>query len=185
MVSYSVHTIESAPEDSKALLRGLETNVGMIPNLAAAMAESPHLLEGFLRTREILSRGTFTPGEIQVLALTNAFENGCRYCMSLHSSFARKEGVSSGAIEALRAGVAPEEPKLRALSNFSRKLIQERGAVGARDVSEFVTAGHTKAQVLEVVLGVAMSILPNFAHHITGCPIDDVFQSHLWEMTAR
>lgn len=182
MVSFKVHNIESAPESSKPLLQGLQSSIGMIPNLAAAMAESPQLLEGFLRVREVLYGGTFTPGEVQVLALTNAFENGCRYCMSLHSAFALREGVSEDTVKALRAGSPPLERKMRALSEFSRKLVKKRGDVSADDVAAVVEAGYTKAQALEVVLGVAVSILPNFAHHITQCPIDEVFHSQLWEM---
>jgi hypothetical protein len=45
--------------------------MGMIPNLAGAMAESPQLLEGFLKVREILYGGIFTPAEVQVLGLVS------------------------------------------------------------------------------------------------------------------
>lgn len=47
MVRYQIHTIDSAPERSKPLLQMLQTSVGMIPNLAATMAESTELLKGF------------------------------------------------------------------------------------------------------------------------------------------
>ncbi len=180
MFDYQVHTIESAPEGSKASLQGLSKGIGMIPNLAAAMSESPELLRGFLSIREIFYGGTFAPGEIQVLALTNAFENGCQYCMALHSAFALKEGVSNDTVQALRVGSSPQEPKLRALSDFSRKLVRDRGHVREEDVGAFQAAGYKKAQALEVVLGVAVSILPNFAHHLTRCPVDDAFKPHLW-----
>jgi AhpD family alkylhydroperoxidase len=180
MSAYQVHTIQTAPEGSKASLQGLQKGIGMIPNLAAAMSESPELLRGFLSIREIFYGGTFTPGEIQVLALTNAFENGCPYCMSLHSAFASKEGVSNETVQTLRAGDSPKEAKLRALSDFSRRLVRDRGRPREEDLRAFHDAGYTKAQALEVVLGVAVSILPNFAHHLTKCPIDDVFRSQLW-----
>lgn len=180
MSVYKVHTIETAPDGSKPSLAGLQRGIGMIPNLAAAMSESPELLQGFLSLRAIFYAGTFTPAEIQVLALTNAFENGCAYCMSLHSAFAVKEGVSIDTVRALRAGDSPTEAKLRALSDFSRRLVRERGRVTEEDLRAFHGAGYTKAQALEVVLGVAVSILPNFAHHLTRCPIDDAFKSQLW-----
>jgi AhpD family alkylhydroperoxidase len=183
--AYQVHTIETAPEGSKTPLQGLRKGIGMIPNLAAAMSESPELLRGFLSIREIFYGGTFTPGEIQVLALTNAFENGCQYCMSLHSTFALKEGVSSETVQALRAGDSPKEAKLRALSDFSRQLVRARGRVREEDLRTFHAAGYSKAQALEVVLGVAVSILPNFAHHLTRCPVDEAFKSQLWTDPRR
>lgn len=183
MSIYKVHTVDTAPERSKPLLRNLEGAIGMIPNLAASMAESPELLNGFLSIRDIFYRGTFSPGEIQVLALTNAFENGCKYCMALHSALARRESVPTEAIEALRTGRSPREPRLMALSEFSRALVKRRGHVNDDDLANVLAAGYSKAQVLEVVLGVAVSILPNFAHHITQCPLDGVFSPHAWTTT--
>ena len=180
MFEYQVHTVDSAPEGSKPSLQKLRSAIGMIPNLAAAMAESPELLKGFLSIREIFYGGTFTPGEIQVLALTNAFENGCSYCMALHSTLALKEGVGSATVQALRAGKAPEDTRLRALSGLSRRLVRDRGQVRDEDLRAFEAAGYSRAQSLEVILGVVVSILPNFAHHLTGCPIDDAFKPHLW-----
>jgi AhpD family alkylhydroperoxidase len=181
MSLFEVHTIETAPDGSKPLLENLQGAVGLIPNLAAAMAESPELLRGFLSIRQIFYGGTFSPGEIQVLALTNAFENGCRYCMAFHSMLALKEGVSREAVEALRAGRSPKEPKLDTLSKFSRALVKQRGHVGDDELRRLFAAGYSKAQALEVVLGVAVSILPNFAHHITQCPLDRAFSAHAWE----
>jgi AhpD family alkylhydroperoxidase len=120
-----------------------------------------------------------------VLALTNAFENGCRYCMALHSTFALKAGVSQEEIEALRAGRSPMNPRLKALSDFSRAMVKQRGRVRDADLEAFQAGGFTKAQALEVVLGVAVSILPNFAHHLTDCPVDDVFRAQLWTDPRR
>jgi AhpD family alkylhydroperoxidase len=184
MSLYEVHTVESAPQDSKPLLQNLDGAIGMIPNLAASMAESPELLKGFLILRQIFYGGTFSPGEIQVLALTNAFENGCRYCMALHSAFALKVGVSIEAVEALRAGRSPGEPTLNALSEFSRALVKRRGHVSDDELQRLFAAGYSKAQALEVVLGVAVSILPNFAHQITQCPLDEAFSAHAWDTTT-
>jgi AhpD family alkylhydroperoxidase len=184
MSVYEVHTIETAPQGSKPLLQNLQGAIGMIPNLAASMAESPELLRGFLSIRQIFYGGTFSPGEIQVLALTNAFENGCRYCIALHSAFALKEGVSKEVVEALRAGRSLKEPKLNALSEFSRALVKRRGHVSDDELQRLFAAGYSRAQALEVILGVAVSILPNFAHHITQCPLDGAFSAHAWEATT-
>src|SRR5688500_11521821 len=116
MSLYEVHTVDTAPQGSKPLLESLQGAIGMIPNLAAAMTEYPESLRWSLAFRQIYYGVTFSPGDIQVLALTNAFENGCRYCMALHSAFALEAGVSIEAVEALRAGRSPEEPRLNALS---------------------------------------------------------------------
>lgn len=180
MTEYLLHTIDTAPEGAREPLHELRKRVGMIPNLAATMSESPQLLRGFLSLREIFYGGTFTPAEVQVLALTNAFENRCSYCMALHTAFALQAGVPDASVRALRAGEAPTEPRLRALSEFSRALVRQRGHASPEQLGGFHAAGYSKAQALEVVLGIAVSILPNYAHHLTGCPVDDAFAEHRW-----
>ena len=57
MVAFQVHSVETAPEGSKPLLKSLKENLGMVPNLAAAMSESPQLLAGFLAVRDIYTGG--------------------------------------------------------------------------------------------------------------------------------
>jgi hypothetical protein len=48
MSTYPQHTIESAPEQSQPVLQQLQQTFGMIPNIAAKMATSPVLINGFL-----------------------------------------------------------------------------------------------------------------------------------------
>jgi hypothetical protein len=43
MSNFTIHTIESAPEDSKAQLEEGFKAFGMIPNLHGTLAESPEL----------------------------------------------------------------------------------------------------------------------------------------------
>ena len=88
--------------------------------------------------------------------------------------------ASRDTVEALRAGRSPHEPQLQALSEFSRALVKNRGHLTADELETLLAAGYSKAQALEVVLGVAVSILPYFAHHITQCPIDEAFRAHAW-----
>lgn len=179
---FPVHTIDSAPEAAREPLRRLERQLGAVPNLAAAMAGAPALLEGFLGLREVFyARSSFTPLEIQVLSLTNAYENGCRYCMALHSVLATKEGLSSESLAALRGGRPALEPRLAALGELSRELVRGRGRVGERALAAFRAAGYLDEQALEVVLGVAVSVLPNFAHHLTEAPLDAAFAAQTWE----
>src|SRR5262245_51462287 len=75
-VSFPVHTLATAPEDSRAALERLRGSVRMIPNLAGLMANAPALIQGFVAVREAFQKTTFTPLEREVAALANALENG-------------------------------------------------------------------------------------------------------------
>ena len=100
--------------------------------------------------------------------------------MALHSDCALASGVPAETVRALRAGQSPVEPRLKALSDFSRRMVRDRGHLRREDFTAFHAGGYTKAQALEVVLGVAVWALPDFAHHVTDCPVDEVFAGHVW-----
>ncbi|HTE45429.1 MAG TPA: carboxymuconolactone decarboxylase family protein, partial [Gemmatimonadaceae bacterium] len=158
----------------------VKATLGGVPNLAAAMAESPSLLRAFFAVREIYAQGTLSAGEVQVLSLANAFENDCDWCMAFHTLMAQKSGVSDATIDALRAGRSPDDARARALSEFTRALIQHRGAVPPAALDTFRAAGFTSAQVLEVILGAAFSVMANYAHHIVHAPLDDMLSAQAW-----
>lgn len=178
--SFPIHTIDTAPEESKEVLRQAISALGMVPNLAAAMAESPTLVQAFFAVREIYSRGTLTPAETQVLSLANAFENDCAWCMAFHSFAALKAGVAKAEVDALREGREPRDPRLAALSGFSRTLVRHRGQASREEFDAFLAAGFSRAQALEVVLGIGFSVMANFASHLVHAPLNPAFQPHAW-----
>jgi AhpD family alkylhydroperoxidase len=115
---YQIHTLETAPEKSQQSLQGLKNSFGLIPNLAATMAESPTLINGFVGGFMNFHGGAFGTGERQVLLLTNAVANNCSWAVAFHSTMALKEGIDPEAIRTIRAGELPKDPKLAALSRL-------------------------------------------------------------------
>jgi AhpD family alkylhydroperoxidase len=182
MTSFPIHTMDTAPEESRETLREVKETLGMIPNLAAGMAESPALVRAFFAVRKAFSHGTLSPIEIQVLSLTNAFENGCEWCMAFHSGVALKEGLSKEALDALRAGRRPEDSRLGALSDLSRAMVRNRGKVSEAELEAFCAAGFSKAQALEVVLGAGFSVMANFSGHLVHAPLGAAFEPYAWTM---
>lgn len=180
MNDFTIHTIETAPEGSKASLMNVKANFGVIPNLAAGMAESPSLIKGFFGLREIYFNGSLSDGEIQVLSIVNAIENNCGWCVAFHTFFALKAGISYETVMAIRSGENPTESRLKALSDFTRALIRTRGNVTQEQSGDFFAAGFTKAQALEVVLGVAFSVMANFSNHLIQAPLDAMFAEYKW-----
>lgn len=179
-IHYRVHTPDSAPDGARQALQQLEAAVGVIPNLAAAMAESPELLKGFLALRELYAKSSFSPADIQVLSLTAAYENSCAWCMAFHTGMALKEKVDPRLVDDLRAGRAVADTRWGALSEFARTMVRTRGNVGEAAFERFIAAGFSSRQALEVVLGMGMSMLANYAGHLTKAPLDGFLQPHTW-----
>lgn len=184
MRAFPIHTIDSAPEGSREILRTVQKTVEMIPNLAAGMAGAPTLVRAFFGVREIYAQGTLSEAEVQVLSVANALENDCGWCVAFHSFVAEKAGVPHAAIDALRQGADPDEPRFRALAQLTRDLIQNRGAATPAVLEGFYDAGFTPPQALEVVLGIAFSTMANYAQHLIQAPLDEVLKPHGWSRTG-
>ncbi|MGB6169912.1 MAG: hypothetical protein WBF52_20185 [Geitlerinemataceae cyanobacterium] len=83
-------------------------------------------------------------------------------------------------IEALRQGRPLTDRKLQALRLFTQRMIVARGWVNDREIEEFLAAGYTQQQVLEVILGIAVKIIHNYTNHIAKTPLDKAFQPYIW-----
>jgi alkylhydroperoxidase family enzyme len=84
-------------------------------------------------------------------------------------------------IEALRTGEAIADSKLEALRNFTQSVVEKRGWIEEQDVEAFINAGYSKAQLLEIIVGVAQKTLSNYINHVVQTPLDEAFQPNKWE----
>lgn len=180
MNPYPIHTIDSAPEGARQSLAGLRQAFGLVPNLAATMANSPPLLNSFVAAFGQFAGGSFTGAERQTLLLSNAVANGSAWPVAFHSTLALKEGVDPADVAAVRRGDLPAAPRLAALSALTRALIDKRGALDEADVKAFTAAGFDEAQLLEVVTGIAISTMANYTANLARPPLEDPFRPQAW-----
>jgi alkylhydroperoxidase family enzyme len=185
MFSYPVHTIESAPEQSKPVLRQLKEAFGVIPNIAGAMAASPVLINGFIGLFERVHASSLAEPEIQTLLLTNAVTNESEWPVAFHTYLALKQGVHSHDVDAIRRGGLPGDAKLAALSSLARMLIETRGHVAESDRSRFFDAGFSGEQLLEVIAVVAASTITNYTGSIARPALEPAFEEFAWHAAAR
>jgi AhpD family alkylhydroperoxidase len=166
-------------------MRRLKENAGMIPNLAARMSTSPALIDGFVTLREIYQAGTLDAKQRETLGLANAVENGCEWCVAFHSFVALKVGVDPDAVERVRAGKEPADPKLKALTRLTRTLTTTRGRLDEAELDAFLSAGFSKDQALEVVVGLAVSLLANYAGNFVEPQLDPPFREQAWSRPSH
>ena len=183
-MEFTIYTIATAPEDSKEALIYAKETFGLLPNLEGILAEAPAALKGALALWDLFETTSFTPIEQQVIYLTANYEHDCRYCMAAHSGLAKMIGMTHEDIEALRHGQPLADPKLQALRLFTKRMIEARGWINDHETEEFLAAGYTKQQVLEVILGIAVKIIHNYTNHIAKTPLDKAFQSYVWSKPA-
>jgi uncharacterized peroxidase-related enzyme len=180
MTEFTLHDVKSAPAGSKPILEASEQAWHFVPNLHRVLAEAPAALEGYATLFGIFDKSSLTPAERQVVYLTANFENECHYCMAGHSVLAKMAHVPEQAIQALRNGTPIEDKKLEALRRFTARVVTERGWVTDAEVNAFLSAGYTKQNILEVILGVAVKVISNYTNHVAQTPTDAFMKDTLW-----
>jgi AhpD family alkylhydroperoxidase len=180
MQTFPVHTIESAPEQSKPSLQALQGAFGMIPNIAGAMSTSHVLIGSLVGLFQQVHGGSFSEEQIQILLLTNAVTNRCEWAVAFHTALALKEGVDPVDVQAIREGETPRNLKSAALSVLARTLIEKRGRLDDLDVSRFLQTDFDKAHLLEVIAVVAASTITNYTGNVTKPPVEAAFAAYAW-----
>lgn len=181
-----LRTIEDAPAEAKERLAAAEKSNGFIPNLLRVLANAPVALETYQTVSGINGRASLSLQEREVVQITAGATHGCGFCVAGHSSIAtKKAGLDADTIAALRARRQLADPGLDAVARFTKAVIATRGAVADSELAAFKGAGHSDQQALEVVLGVSLATLCNFANNLAQTPLNDQLAQFAWTPDVR
>ncbi len=179
MTRLTVHTPDTAPEGSRAFIDTVINNNGFLPNLLGVLANAPVALETYLTVSGINARASLSLAEREVVQITAASVHGCDFCVAGHTAIAlKKAGLDKALVRALQARAGTGQPRVDALVAFTRAVILTRGNVASGELADFVAAGFTEQQVLEVLLGVSLATLCNFANNLAGTGINPELQAY-------
>jgi AhpD family alkylhydroperoxidase len=179
-LEFPSHTLDSAPEASRPVLRDQKAKFGFVAAPVARMATSPALLGAAIRMLGSFEESSLGPVEREVVALTLGHDHGCSFCVALHSMIASRVPELAPHLPLLRAGQPPPDARLGALAAFTRAVVAHRGDVPAETRAAFAAAGFSAEQALDVVLGVATFTLTMFANHLTDAPLDAALERFRW-----
>lgn len=182
MTNFQPLTIEQAPEQAKQRLSNAEKANGFSSNLLGVLAYAPTALETYQTVSEINSRSSLNVQEREVVQLVAATDNGCTFCVAGHTALAKnKAKLSPEIVEELRDQAALSDTKLNALSTFSRQVLLNKGAVDEAEIQAFFTAGYTQQQALDVILGLSLATLCNYANSLARTELNSQLAAHRWE----
>ena len=165
-------TIADAPEKSQPLLEAVNKQLGVVPNMFRLISTSPQALEGYLGLSGALGKGALPAASRERIALAVAEVNGCDYCLSAHTYLGRNLAkLDDAEITANRSG-ASNDPKADAAVRFAAKVARARGHVAEADLLAVRFAGYSDAQVIEIVLHVALNTWTNYFNEVFKTDID-------------
>ncbi|MGI2173594.1 carboxymuconolactone decarboxylase family protein [Shewanella ulleungensis] len=181
MTSFTIHTAESAPQESKAMLEGAKQQMGMVPNLFGVLAESPSTLKAYQQLHQFFTETSFNAEELTVVWQTINVEHECGYCVPAHTGIAHSMKVDAALTEALRNKTAMPTAKLQALQDATLSIVRNRGNISTAELEAFYAAGYGQQQVLEIILGLSQKVISNYTNHVAKTPVDDVFKKFAWK----
>jgi uncharacterized peroxidase-related enzyme len=162
---------QTAQGDAKTLLDAVQSQLGATPNFIRALANSPDALKAFLGLHEISGSGVLDPKTRERIALAVAQQNECQYCVSAHTAIGRKAGLDANDIQASRHG-SSSDPKADAALSFTRALVDNVGDVTSAEMAAVRDAGHSDAEIIEIITHVALNIFTNLLAKATQVDID-------------
>lgn len=164
-------TQEAAAPKAAELLGNIKANLGMVPNLFGAMANSPALLEGYLGLSGALGSGTLSAQLNEQIALAVAGANECDYCASAHTTLGKMAGLSTEEMDLNLRG-ASSDARTQIILDFAREIVSTKGRVDTGTLKELRGNGIDDQQIAEIFGQVIANIFTNYFNHLAETEID-------------
>ncbi|MCG8440996.1 MAG: carboxymuconolactone decarboxylase family protein [Caulobacterales bacterium] len=180
MLDLPILTKDTAPGDAKTLLDATAKRYGRIPNAHGAFANAPAMLKAYQQIFATFTEDTtLTPIQQNVVFLTVSVFNKCGYCIAAHTSLAiNRGGMSEDQAAAIHVDEPLEDRSLETLRLTTQRLLTSSGVLSPKETAAFLEAGHTKAQLLEVIIGVACKIMSNYVNAAMQTPLDGYLEPY-------
>jgi uncharacterized peroxidase-related enzyme len=165
-------TIDTVPPASRPLLEVVKEQFGVVPNLFRLAATSPAALEGYLSLSRALGKGSLPAPTRERIALAVAEINGCSYCLSAHTYLGKNLAKLDDAEIAANRDGRSNDAKADAAVRFAAQVTLERGHVADVELQAIRAAGYDDAQLIEIIMHVALNVWTNYLNVVAQTDID-------------
>jgi AhpD family alkylhydroperoxidase len=128
-------------------------------NTFRGMANSPHVLDMYLKMNQALHGVSLSMKEVEVVELAASNVAGCDYCQAAHTAIGKGHGV-------------PDDARMDALAKFTRAVVETRGNVRDEHLDAFRKAGFDDRAIVEVIGLIALANLTNTFNNVARPAID-------------
>jgi uncharacterized peroxidase-related enzyme len=172
MTRIAIPAADQTPAASRPLLDAVNKQLGVVPNLMKVLGNSPAALGGYLNLSGALGKGTLGAKTGGRIALAIAEFNRCGYCLAAHTYLGKNLAKLDDAEIAANRNGTSSDAKADAAVRFAVNVAQERGHVSDAAVQKVKSAGYNDAEIMEIVLHVALNTLTNYVNTVAQTEID-------------
>jgi uncharacterized peroxidase-related enzyme len=185
METFNLPTADTSDSVTSARLQAVADELGFVPNVFAAAAAARPALEAFIDLNRHFAATSLSATEREIVQTSTSVVNEASYCTAGHTAFSEMQHVDRDTIQAVRDDRAIDNAGHEALRLFTRRLVDQRGEVSPEEIAEFLAAGYSSAQVIEVILGITVKYFTNFTSKVSGIALDEPFSPHAWSPKGR
>ncbi|NJP96286.1 alkylhydroperoxidase [Nonomuraea sp. FMUSA5-5] len=137
--------------------------------MAATMAHSPALLEGYRNFSRAMKRVELPRALSEKVSLAVQEWTGCGTCLQAHTEAGRAAGLSEAHIALARGGARPPTPaREAALLAVAGRVLAEPPSITDADVAELRAHGWSDRIIAEIVGVVALNVLTGAFNLLVG-----------------
>ena len=169
------HTVEDAPEASRALLEEMIqfSPTGQPLNMHAQMAHSPAVLEAYVSLRRATARlGTLDQAVRAAVMLASAAAAENRYAVAVLSMLALRSGWRQDQVTALRDGKDLGDEAVDALIGLVREAVTGQGRVSDATWTSAQAAGWNDGQLAEAFSYLGLAVFTAYFLNYAGTELD-------------
>ena len=168
-----VHTVESAPADSRAELKDLESKFGKVLNIHGGMAHSPVVLQSYIALQRVIADyGSFDGRTREAIALAVANVDECSYCQAAHSAGGKAAGLTVEEMVQVRRDSVGFDAKLAVLLILAREMTANKGTVSDASWNQALEAGWSDTELTELSTHVTLNLFTNYFNHLVDTELD-------------
>jgi AhpD family alkylhydroperoxidase len=155
---------------SQAMMSELESKK-MLLNIFRGMANSPAVLDAYLKFSGALQQGKLDAKIRHAIALTVAQCNSTGYCLAAHTVLGKNAGMDDAAIHDARLGKSADK-KTNAAVKLAGQLLAGHGGVSDADAAAARSAGLDDGDIAEVIANVALNLFTNYFNNFNQSEVD-------------
>jgi uncharacterized peroxidase-related enzyme len=159
-----------APPRSAEIMEGLESKK-MLLNIFRGMANSPAVLDAYLKFSGALKEGKLDGKARESIALAVSQVNRSDYCLAAHTTIGKQAGLDDRAMRDARLGRSSDK-KTNGAVVLARQLISTQGHVTDADIAAARSAGLDDGDIAEVAAHVALTVFTNYFNHLNQTEVD-------------
>jgi alkylhydroperoxidase family enzyme len=156
---------------TKEIFQTVEQRLKRLPNMLLVMANSPAILDAYLKFNQAFEHTKMTPKLRGLITAYVAELNGCDYTLSIAHALGAREGISEDEFEAARRGQSNDILTAVAL-RFAAKVIQYQAHVPSADVELLIQEGFTEEEVVEIVALISLNLFRTYFNLLAGTDVD-------------